>query len=392
MNILFIALDFKPKIGGGGEYAYQLVKHLHSFGENMMVLCQTTEGDEEFDQNIPFKVKRFNYIYKNKILGQYKIFKEIRDAIKEHQAELIISNNLNSEGHLSWLLSRMFRIPHYIFTYAYGWEIDRRIRKKTPKGILRALIQILKSNIAIKKSDKVYCLGPAVRELIIKKTGIPYSKIELSPPGISDEFLKRANEKISDFPSPDLKKRLKDKRIIFTLARLVERKGIDMILQALPKVKEKFSNVFYIIGGDGPYREYLEELMRNLNLKNDVLFTGFISEEEKHFYYSRAEIFVMPNRELPGELEGFGIVFLEANAYRKPVIAGNSGGAVDAVLNGKTGLLVNPFDAVEIANAIIYLLENKEYAQKLGQQGRKRVENEFRWKIIVKKLRENLRD
>ena len=128
--------------------------------------------------------------------------------------------------------------------------------------------------------------------------------------------------------------------------------------------------------------------MKKLHLQDNVVFTGYVTEDKKAFYYNAAEIFIMPSRELEnGDVEGFGIVFLEANAYRKPVIGGKSGGVVDAIVDGKTGLLVNPTDAKEIAFAIIRLLGNKDYATQLGVQGRKRVERDFNWEVIVSRMR-----
>jgi phosphatidylinositol alpha-1,6-mannosyltransferase len=128
--------------------------------------------------------------------------------------------------------------------------------------------------------------------------------------------------------------------------------------------------------------------MKKLHLQDNVVFTGYVSEDEKAFYYNAADVFVMPNRELEnGDVEGFGIVFLEANIYGKPVIGGRSGGAVDAIVDGKTGLLVNPIDIEEIASAIIRFLSNEGYAKQLGFQGRKRVERDFNCEVIVSRMR-----
>ena len=143
--------------------------------------------------------------------------------------------------------------------------------------------------------------------------------------------------------------------------------------------------------GDGPYRNKLEDLVTRHKLQDIVIFVGSVSDDDKAAYYSVADLFVMPNRELPdGDVEGFGIVYLEANAYGKPVIAGKSGGVLDAVIDGETGILVNSNNVIEIADAIIHLLENKRYGKRLGMQGKKRVEQEFVWDMIVPALQKEL--
>jgi len=227
----------------------------------------------------------------------------------------------------------------------------------------------------------VYHLGK-----IVKKLGVPLRKITILHPGISKNFLINS----AKTSNCDIKEELglKNKKIILTLSRLVERKGIDKTIEAIALVRREIPDVVYVIAGNGPYRHTLEELVKKLRLQDNVVFTGYVCEDKKASYYNAAEIFVMPNRVLEnGDVEGFGIVFLEANAYRKPVIGGRSGGVIDAIIDGKTGLLVNPTDTKEIASAIIRLLSNEDYATQLGFQGRKRVERDFNWEVIVSRMR-----
>jgi len=187
------------------------------------------------------------------------------------------------------------------------------------------------------------------------------------------------------------KQRLKQKKVLLTLGRIVERKGVDKVIECLPLVIKKIPNVVYIVVGDGPYRVTIEKMVCNLNLEGHVLFAGYVSDEDKPSYYSACDIFVMPNRELcNGNVEGFGIVFLEANSYGQPVIGGRSGGTIDAIEDGKSGLLVDPMNKNEIASAIVRLLEDENFAKRLGKMGRERVEKEFGWPVIVSKIRQEL--
>jgi len=147
----------------------------------------------------------------------------------------------------------------------------------------------------------------------------------------------------------------------------------------------------YIIGGTGPNENNLRLLVENEGLLNNVLFLGQIPEEEIVLFHQMGDVFIMPNRTLDsGDTEGFGIVFLEANAVGKAVIGGNAGGVVEAVEDGKTGLLVDSRDIKAIEKALRLLIENKSLRNKLGQNGRLRAQKDFQWVFVADKLYDGL--
>lgn len=375
MNILIVALDFKPNAGGIAEYTHQIAQHLYMAGDDIMVLTKKMDNDEEFDATCQYKVIRYDFTKSgsNRVHRFWFRYRTIANAVKTHYADIIISNCLGSEAPLCWLVSKVFNIPYCLFTHSL--EINTKVGLKGK----------IKRSIAIKGANRVFS-NSSFTQGIVKKLGVPLRKTTILHPGISKSFLINS----AKTSNCDIKEKLglKKKKIVLTLSRLVERKGIDKTIEAIALVRQEIPDIVYVIAGDGPYRNALEELMKKLHLQDNVVFTGYVTEDKKAFYYNAAEIFIMPNRELEnGDVEGFGIVFLEANAYRKPVIGGKSGGVVDAIVDGKTGLLVNPTDAKEIAFAIIRLLGNKDYATQLGVQGRKRVERDFNWEVIVSRMR-----
>ncbi|HEX9664467.1 MAG TPA: glycosyltransferase family 4 protein [Patescibacteria group bacterium] len=217
----------------------------------------------------------------------------------------------------------------------------------------------------------------------LKKININPERIFLIPPGLTPP------EAVTEEKLNDLRQRfqLADKKKLLTIGRLVARKGHDQVVRALPAVLKKIPNLVYIIAGDGDYRQDLERLVSQNNLENQVIFTGRVSETDKSALYDLADVFIMPSRQIDDfDVEGFGIVFLEAGHYGKPVIAGQSGGVADAVVDGQTGLLVDPENINEISQAIIKLLTDPELADKLGRQGQQRVIAEFNWKNQAAKL------
>ena len=165
-----------------------------------------------------------------------------------------------------------------------------------------------------------------------------------------------------------------------------------MVIKSMSKVNKQIANAVYIIaGGDAYYRKNLIELSEKFLVTDSVIFMPNAKDREIKALYDLCDLFIMPCRQIKEDVEGFGIVFLEANCFSKPVIGGKSGGAIEAIIDNETGLLVNPLDLDEISNAIIKLLNNKNLAEKLGTNGKKRVEQKFSWKKQTEKIKRLLK-
>ncbi|NBU93150.1 MAG: glycosyltransferase family 1 protein [Actinobacteria bacterium] len=184
------------------------------------------------------------------------------------------------------------------------------------------------------------------------------------------------------------KYRLNGRRVIVSVGRLVHRKGQDKLIEAMPEVLKRFPNAVLLLVGQGPIQSMLEKLIRHYNLENNVIFTGRIQFADLPRYIQLGEIFAMPCRDrfFGLEVEGLGIVYLEASACGIPVIVGKSGGAPDAVINNKTGLIVDGRYSSEIAEAVCKLLSDEELARKMGNEGRKWIVDNWRWEIWSNKF------
>jgi phosphatidylinositol alpha-1,6-mannosyltransferase len=176
---------------------------------------------------------------------------------------------------------------------------------------------------------------------------------------------------------------LLDKKVIVSVGRLVHRKGQDTLIAALPEILHRHPTAHILLVGEGPYREHLQKLVAKHKVESAITFIGKIQYSDLPRYISAGDIFAMPSRSrLAGlEVEGLGIVYLEASACELPVIAGRSGGAPDAVLEGVTGITVDGTKPTEIAAAVVSLFDNAEASREMGRAGREWIQSNWRWQI-----------
>nr|WP_205807580.1 glycosyltransferase family 4 protein [Micromonospora sp. HNM0581] len=181
---------------------------------------------------------------------------------------------------------------------------------------------------------------------------------------------------------------LTDRPVVVCVSRLVPRKGQDMLIRAMPLIRRRVPDAALLVVGGGPYRTTLTRLVRQTGVERDVVFTGSVPSVELPAHYAAGDVYAMPcrtrNRGL--DVEGLGIVYLEASATGLPVVAGNSGGAPDAVRQGETGYVVDGRDPAELADRVATLLADRDLARQFGAAGRAWVEREWRWETQAHRL------
>ncbi|MFD4876877.1 glycosyltransferase family 4 protein [Streptomyces sp. NPDC058420] len=182
---------------------------------------------------------------------------------------------------------------------------------------------------------------------------------------------------------------LTDRPVVVCVSRLVRRKGQDTLILAMPRILARQPDAVLLIVGGGPYEKDLRRLARETGVTESVRFTGAVPWAELPAHYGAGDVFAMPCRTRRGglDVEGLGIVYLEASATGLPVVAGDSGGAPDAVLDGETGWVVRGGSPEEAADRILALLADAELRQNMGERGRQWVEERWRWDLLAEKLR-----
>jgi phosphatidyl-myo-inositol dimannoside synthase len=254
---------------------------------------------------------------------------------------------------LAWLLARRFQVPFVV--YAYGQEVWRAGRGMG----LRPLDALLRGK-ALRAADTVLVPGGFTAGLLADWR-VPRQRILAVPYGAEPRPASAA-------PSG---------KTLLTVARLIPRKGIDTVIRAMPGLP---ADVEYRVVGSGPDEPRLRGLAQSEGVGGRVHFLGRLDEPALADEYRRCTIFVLPaRRTLDGDLEGYGLVYFEAAAWGRPVIAGRSGGEVDAVVDGQTGVLLDGESVEQLADTIASLLADPRRLQSLGAAGRERVETTHNW-------------
>lgn len=379
-KFLIVSTEFPPydgkasKIGGMGTWMYELAKNMVEIGIDVSVLgLNKTDRDFEFDARQIFYISRMRKRgwrnFKDFVIAFYflRIF-----FLRRPDYVLLAAIDLAT---MPVLLSKIFRFKVALFVC--GLDIMQKMSTWE-----RAKKQRLLNNV-----DKIIVCSEFVKEAVLGY-GVNKDKVVVCLPGVD----------VEKFSVPDnsalIRERLEltDKIVLATVGRLIERKGQDMVIKSLPTVLKEVPNIVYLIVGTGNFKSQLECISKDIGVADKVIFTGFVTDEDIISYFRVADIFIMPSRviEDKGDVEGFGINLIEANMCKKPVIAGKSGGVVDAVEDGINGLLVNPTDLNEISDAIIKLALDSELRRRIGEQGYTRALDRFDYKKKVPILMEAL--
>jgi phosphatidylinositol alpha-1,6-mannosyltransferase len=274
---------------------------------------------------------------------------------------------------ISHLWYRLLPVPYFVSVHASEILDDTSTLRRRLKGYFRQWRQA-----ALRKAKGIFPVSHYTADLLMD-FGIEKNRIQVITNGVDPERFKPATTSNSG----------NEKRTLLTVARLDLHKGHDRVLEALAILKEEGFEPHYTIVGEGEEEARLRRLAQNLGVENQVTLTGFIPDNQLPDVYAECDIFIMASREIPGRLdliEGFGISFLEASASGLPVVAGRSGGVTDAVLDGETGVLVNPDDPQNIANALKLLFSDSDFAKRLGEKGRHWIETQMSWERAAERL------
>lgn len=349
--------------GGMARHSLDVARALTGIGRALTVVAPDCGAMPGSPQPSGMLIERIRGLEPEKIFCSYArscaafFFKGLKFVLAR-KAGLLFVNTWSVAGVAAFALKKLFGVRYIVFVHGFDVSSPQKNRKTM------ALMRLVLGNAAYVIANSGFT--KKLIENIVKQenAAVIYPIVELS----------RFDQK-----GASLKKKLGNKEVILTVARLVESKGHESVIRAMFRVRAYFPECKYVIVGEGPLEPVLRALVKELGLENTVIFEKGVTDELLPAYYEACDIFVLTSREIPqrGEIEGFGIVFLEAAASAKAAIAGRTGGVPEAVIDGQTGLLVDPLDIEGIAGCIVRLLQDEKARQIMGNKARERVAKEL---------------
>lgn len=363
---LLITLEFPPFAGGVGNYYYNLVKRLPA--DKIHVL---TAEKSKHNENYNFKIFRKTLITKLPFKPKWltALLKSIY-YVKKEGIEQLWAGQVLPLGTVCLIIKKIFNLPYFVS--CHGTDILTAQKNKKKRELA----------VKILKEAKFITANSHFTKNEIIKLGIEDNKIIVIYPCPND--LPEINQKTAN--EIKIKYSLENKKIILSVGRLVERKGFSLVINSLAPLLKSHPDLIYLIIGNGPKEKELDLLIKKLNLINQIRILTKINNNELAHLFNLCEIFILTPYELFGEIEGFGMVYLEAGLFSKPVIASRSGGVPEAVIENMTGILVNPEKTEEISKAINLLLFDKNLAFSLGRAGHENAIRNFQWANEIKKI------
>lgn len=364
---LVVTNDFPPSAGGIQSYVHGMARRQPQ--GSIVVFASKWAGAAQFDAALGFPVHRYR---SSMMLPTPDVASRAASIAREYGCTSVWFGAMAPLAKIAPSLRRRSGIVRAVASthgHEVGWAAIPGAR-----GALRSMARGL---------DVVTYLGEYTRSRLAPVVG---DRVELRhlPGGVDvDTF----HPGVDGFP---LRARLglADRPVVVCVSRLMARKGQDALIRALPNIQRRVPDAALLIVGGGPYKAELERMVTDLGLTRDVVLTGMVPWEALPEYYRAGDVFAMPCRTRRGglDVEGLGLVYLEASACGLPVVAGDSGGAPDAVIDGTTGLVVSGRSDAQIAAAVTDLLSDADLASGMGIAGRAWAEREWRWETLAARL------
>ncbi|MEV5377774.1 glycosyltransferase family 4 protein [Streptomyces nondiastaticus] len=376
---LVVTNDFPPRPGGIQAFLHNMALRLDPSG--IVVYASTWKRGQEgaeatarFDAEQPFPVVRDRTTM---LLPTPRVTRRAADLLREHGCTSVWFGAAAPLGLMAPALRRAGarRLVGTTHGHEAGWAqlpASRQLLRRIGEG-----------------TDTLTYLGEYTRSRIASAlTDEAAARMVQLPPGVDEKTFHPGSG------GDEVRARLglADRPVVVCVSRLVPRKGQDTLILAMPRILAALPDAVLLIVGGGPYEDDLRKLAAETGVAGAVRFTGAVPWEELPAHYGAGDVFAMPCRTRRGglDVEGLGIVYLEASATGLPVVAGDSGGAPDAVLEGETGYVVKGGSPAQAADRIVTLLRDPELRARMGARGRQWVEEKWRWDLLAERLKELL--
>lgn len=375
-HCLLLTEVFPPRIGGSGRYLWEIYSRLSS--NRVSVLAGQTPGQAAFDRTHCLRLERLDLSFPTwgvasvaGVRSYWRTWRHVRTFLKASRVDEVHAGKCLPEGLLAWLLRQRLGVPYRC--YAYGEELNLAAQSRELRFWTRRVLHGAASVIAISRNTERILLG---------EWGLPAERVRLLHPGVDTSVYVPAPRDTAT------RGRLRwfDRPVVLTVGRLQKRKGQDMMIRALGAIRQAVPDVLFAVAGDGEERRSLQELAAAEGVTANVQFLGEVDDALLLQAYQQCDLFALPNRQVDRDIEGFGIVLLEAQACGKPVLAGASGGTPETLRDGETGYVVPCETPGPLAAAVTELFRDAPRRQCLGAAARHWVAEQFDWSVLSRQL------
>ncbi len=373
LKTLFVSPDFKPDPGGIAELYLNLLSRFPPGS----VEVSTVRAPAGWRDDFPFPIRRLPFGFRESARLQNVVRWTLRARrhAREAGARLVQVGTLRPAGPIGAWLERLDGLPYVL--YAHGKDVLKERRKVGRSAVYRtAARDVLRRASAVVANSRF--TADLVRDLA-RAAGAPEAadRVRVVHPGADPARFHPGDAGVAALRA---RLGLGGARVALTVGRLESRKGVDRALDAVAALAPELPDLVYVVAGEGPGRAALEARSSAGDLAGRVRFVGYLPDAELPACYRMADVFLLPSRcDGADEVEGFGIALSEASASGLPVIGGRAGGVPEAVIEGETGLLVDPDDPREIAGALRTILSEATLAERFGAAGRAAVQRYFNW-------------
>lgn len=373
LRLALVTQDFPPERGGVQTYSFELARRWARESE-LVVIAPAVPGDAAHDASLPFEVRRVRAPRNLFFAACVAPLRELGPgftSFHSHWFTAMSAELLRDAGRLG-----------SVFVAAHGREL--LFRPWSRARPLQSGYDAVRQR-TLRAADGIFAVSHFTAKFLAE-LGLSAERLEVHPNGTDPERF---------YPGPKPEKRqrrgLRAKFIALCVARLVPRKGIDQVIRSMAALITQGIDAELLVVGEGPERSTLERLANELGISAKVTFTGAVTHEELLDCYHAADVFVLPARSEGEDVEGYGLVFLEANACGLPVIGPNVGGPAEAIEAGVTGLCVPPRSDSALTEVLTRLARDPELGARLGEQGRRRVLTERNWTSVANGLLQSIR-
>ena len=374
-KVLVLTENFPPVSGGSGRWFWELYSRLPK--EQYLILADDVQGASEFDSThqlnilrIPLKSTEWGLKSIRGLKFYWRVFWQIRKIIKQHHITHLHCGRVIHEGVTAWLLKLITGTPY--LCYVHGEDVETAATSGEHNLMVKQVC---------KHAELLICNSHNSASIVKRLNYGSDDKINVLHPGVDASLF------VPSAADDEFKQQMgwQGRKVIITVGRLQARKGQDMMLRATALLKQQFPDILYAIIGRGECLESLKALTAELSINEYVQFLTDVSDAQMIQCYQQSDMFILPNRTIGNDIEGFGMVLVEAQACGKPVIAGDSGGTKETMLVNQSGLVIDCTDAQLISTMVAKLLADPKSSLQMGKIGRKHVESELDWQAHVQK-------